>query len=360
MTIEPIKISIRELVDRYEDREEAGVVGYGEKLNIRPPYQREFIYSEKQQEAVIDTVRKGFPLNTMYWAKNDDGNYEIIDGQQRTLSVCKYVAGEFAFDFKYFHNLQPDEQEQILDYELQIYVCEGTASDKLKWFRVINIAGETLTNQELLNATYAGPWLNDAKKKFSKTNCPAYLMGKDYVSGSPIRQAYLETALRWLSKNNIEDYMARHQNDPNANELWQYYRSVIDWVGLTFPKKRAQMKGLDWGTLYDEYHTEVYDTTELEARIKQLMIDDDVTKKSGIYFYVLTGKEKYLSLRSFSEQMKLEAYERQNGICPLCGKHFDIEFMEGDHITPWVEGGKTSSANCQMLCRECNRRKGAR
>lgn len=355
MKIEPIKITIRDLCEGYEDNEEAGVVGYGGKLDIRPAYQREFIYGEKQQEAVITTVKQNFPLNTMYWAKKEDGTFEIIDGQQRTLSICKFVNGDFAHDFRYFHNMQKDEKEQILNYELQIYVCEGSPSEKLKWFRVINIAGETLTEQELLNATYAGSWLADAKKKFSKSNCPAFQMGKDYVSGSPIRQAYLETALKWINNGKVEDYMARHQNDPNANALWLYFRNVIEWVQNTFVVKRVEMKHVDWGSLYNKYHEQVFDTKQLEDKVKQLMMDSDVTNKKGIYTYVLTGEQKYLNIRDFDDNMRRSAYERQNGICPKCGKHFELNEMHADHITPWAKGGPTTKENCQMLCAQCNR-----
>ncbi|MCR4773954.1 MAG: DUF262 domain-containing protein [Prevotella sp.] len=356
MKIEQKAITIRDLVDGYEDKEENGIVGYGGKLNIRPPYQREFIYKPEQQEAVIDTILKKFPLNTMYWAKTDDGNYEIIDGQQRTVSICRFCHGDFAFDFRYFANLTDDEKDKILDYPLTVYICEGTDSEKLAWFKVINIAGEKLTDQELRNAVYAGSWLADAKRYFSKSTCAAYQMGKDYISGSPIRQELLETVLKWISKGNIDIYMAKHQHDPNANELWMYFRNVITWIQVTFPKKRPFMKGVDWGYLYDNYHDKLYDTQKLEERIQELIIDDDV-KNSGIYFYLLTGKEKYLHIRDFTPKMKLAAYERQKGICAKCGKHFEAQEMEADHITPWSKGGATIAENCQMLCRDCNRRK---
>lgn len=361
MKIELHEITIGEIVEGYADNAEEGVVGYGGKLNIRPKYQREFVYDEKKRNAVIETITKNFPLNVMYWVKNEDGSFEVLDGQQRTISFCQYVCGEFSVNSRYFHSLTQTEQEQILAYRVLVYFCEGNDREKLDWFRIINIAGEKLTEQELRNATYTGEWLTHAKSIFSKTNCAAYRLAKDYVSGSPIRQEILETALKWISKGEIEEYMSVHQRDPNANELWTYFRNVIEWVKGTFSKYRKEMKGLDWGALYDEFHGQLFDTKALEQKIALLMEDDDVTNKRGIFFYVLTGKEKYLNLRAFTESQKRQAYERQGGICPCCvAEHrektwFTLEEMEGDHITPWCEGGKTVPENLQMLCKEHNR-----
>jgi hypothetical protein len=357
MKIELKEITVRELANGYQDNEENGVIGYGGKLDIRPPYQREFIYKDKQREAVIDTITKNFPLNVMYWAVREDGNFEVIDGQQRTISICQYVSGEFSFKGRYFHNLQKDEQEQILNYKLMVYLCSGTDSEKLKWFQTINIAGEKLTEQELRNAVYAGSWVSDAKRYFSKNGCAAYQIGKDYLNGSPIRQDYLETVIDWISKGNIESYMATHQHDPNANEIWLYFQSVINWVKATFPNYRKEMKGIAWGLLYNEFKDAKLDHKKLETEIAKLMQDEDVTNKKGIYEYVLTGKEKHLNIRAFSENQKREAYERQQGICVVCKEHFEFNEMEADHITPWHLGGKTIAENCQMLCREDNRRK---
>ena len=227
MKIELKEITVRDLTNGYEDNEENGVLGFGGQLDIRPPYQREFIYKDKQRDAVINTIIKDFPLNVMYWAVREDGNYEVIDGQQRTISICQYVEGDFAFNKRYFHNLQKDEQEQILNYKLMVYLCSGADSEKLEWFRTINIAGEKLTDQELRNAVYSGSWVSDAKRYFSKTGCAAYGIASDYVNGSPIRQDYLETAIKWISDDNIEQYMAEHQHDPNASALWIYFQSVI-------------------------------------------------------------------------------------------------------------------------------------
>ena len=363
MRIDLKEISVREVTGSYRDSAEEGVVGYGGLLDIRPKYQREFVYDEKKRNAVIDTIRKGFPLNVMYWVVTDQETYEVMDGQQRTISFCQYVNGDFSVTVDghpmAFHNLQKTLQDQILDYKLMVYFCSGTDQEKLDWFRIINIAGERLTDQELRNAVYTGPWLSHAKTIFSKTNCPAYLLANKYVNGSPIRQDYLETAISWLSNDRIEQYMSAHQHDPNANELWAYFQAVIAWVQLTFTTYRKEMKGLDWGALYNQFKDGLYDTANLEDEIRTLMIDDDVTRKRGIYPYVLTRNENHLSIRQFTEAQRREAYERQSGVCPKCGKTFEISAMEADHATPWSKGGKTSAANCQLLCLDDNRRKGA-
>ena len=360
MKIELKEILIKDVAKNYVDSAEEGVVGYDGKLNIRPKYQREFVYDEKKRNAVIDTIRKGFPLNVMYWVKNEDGTFEVLDGQQRTISFCQYINGDFSIDNRAFHNLTKTEQDLILNYKLMIYFCEGNDKEKLDWFQIINIAGEKLTDQELRNAVYTGPWLTNAKTHFSKSNCAAYLLAKDYVSGSPIRQEYLETALEWINNGNIEEYMSKNQHKPNANELWTYFRNVIEWVKLTFTTYRKEMKGINWGALYNQFKDVTYDTNKLEKEIQELMIDDDVTNKKGVYIYVLTRNEKHLNIRAFTDNQKRSAYERQQGICKTCGKHFDIKEMEADHITPWHAGGQTNAENCQMLCRECNRRKSSK
>ncbi len=360
MNIELHKITVRELTQGYVDNNENGVRAYGGRLDVRPPYQREFVYKEKQRDAVIDTLTQGFPLNVMYWAVRDDDTFEIIDGQQRTISICQYVNGDFAFNFRYFHNLQPDEQEQILNYDLQIYICSGTDSEKLKWFRTINIAGEALTEQELRNAVYAGSWVSDAKRYFSKNGAPAAKIGNDYLNGSAIRQDYLETAIDWISDGNIEVYMSNHQHDASAAPLWQFFQSVITWIETSFhPTKERKkiMKGVEWGMLYKQFKDQVFDYKAIDEEVKRLILDDDVTKKTGIYPYILTRKEKYLSIRAFTEAQKLSAYERQMGFCADCKQHFELSQMEADHITPWCDGGRTIAENCQMLCKECNRRK---
>ena len=361
MKIELHDITVRDVAKNYVDNAEEGVIGYDGRLNIRPKYQREFVYDEKKRNAVIDTIRKEFPLNVMYWVKNEDGTFEVLDGQQRTISFCQYVQNLFSLSDdgydKMFHNLTETEKEQILNYKLMVYFCEGNDKEKLDWFKIINIAGEKLTDQELRNAVYTGTWLSDAKLKFSKSNCAAHLLAKDYVGGSPIRQEILETAIKWISSGDIEKYMSIHQHDPNANELWMYFRNVIEWVKLTFINYRKEMKGIEWGGLYNQFKDNLMDTAKLEQEIQTLMMDDDVTNKKGVYSYILTRNEKHLNIRAFSESQKRAAYERQKGICKMCNKPFEIKDMQGDHITPWHAGGKTISDNCQMLCQECNRRK---
>lgn len=357
VTLKPIKI--RDLVKDYVDNDEEGVRAYGGKLDVRPPYQREFVYKDKQRDSVIETIKKGFPLNIMYWVKKDDGTFEVLDGQQRTISICQYYKGDFTIDYIGFNNMTDDQKNQFLDYELMVYVCEGTDSEKLEWFKTINIAGEKLTDQELRNSVYAGPWLSDAKRYFSKTNGAAYNMASDYLSGSPIRQEFLEQALKWISNGQIEQYMAKHQHDTNANELWFYFTNVITWVETLFPSKyyRKEMKGQPWGELYNEYKDNHYDAETLEKEVKALMSDEDISNYKGVYRYIFDRKEKWLSIRDFKPSDRRFAYEKQDGKCSKCGKEFNIKAMDADHITPWVKGGKTTRENCQMLCRECNRRK---
>ncbi len=368
MKIKLHEIPVREVVEGYKDSAENGVTGYNGRLNIRPAFQREFIYKDKQRDEVIRTVRKDFPLNVMYWVLSDDGNYEVLDGQQRTISICQYVAGDYSIDHMGFDNLTKSEQEQILDYPLMIYICEGTDKEKLDWFEIVNMVGEQLSAQERRNAIYTGEWLTEAKKYFSKNGCPAYAIASDYMKGSPIRQEYLETAIRWIAARDdkkIEDYMAAHQHDTNCNELWLYFQTVINWVKATFPNYRKEMKGLEWGVFFNKYGTGKYDPKQLEARIVDLMQDvapdGDITKPTGIYEYLLSGEDKkferVLSIRAFTPKMARAAYERQKGICPKCKKHFAFDDMQADHITPWSKGGRTTAANCQMLCADCNRRK---
>ena len=375
MKINLHQIRVRDLVKGYVNNDEEGVVGYGGRLNIRPAFQREFVYNEKQQKAVIDTVVKGFPLNTMYWVHNEDDTFELLDGQQRTLSICEFVEGNFSMEFskgveQAFHNLTDDEQNAILDYELMVYVCDGNERERLEWFRTINIAGEKLTDQELLNINYIGSWLSDAKRKFSKTNCVAFKLGHKFVKGSPIRQDYLETALSWISGGNITNYMSTHQHDVNANELWLYFNSVITWIETTFaldtnPKNyRKEMLGLNWGDLYNRFRNNMYDAQVIEKRVNELMANEEVTDKKGVYEYILSGENEdmacKLSKRKFSDADKRTAYERQNGICPITGEYLPITEMQADHIIPWWKGGTTTLSNLQMIAKTANTRKGGR
>lgn len=375
MKIELHKIKLGEIFKGYKDNEEEGVKGYDGKLNIRPAYQREFVYGTEKRNKVIETVRHDFPLNVMYWVKNSENDYELLDGQQRTISLCQYCNGDFSIPIedadgkkrpKGFENLTQSEKNQILNYELMIYICEGDDKEKLAWFQTINIAGEKLTDQELNNAIYTGPWLTDAKHYFSKTGCPAYRIGDKYLSGSAIRQDYLETALKWISAKEgkeVTDYMREHQNDSDALELWNYFQSVITWVKAKFKVYRKEMKGIEWGAIYnrfDEKTQNSFDSEKIENELKKYFgyeFEDQITNKKGIFEYVLDHDERHLSIRDFKESEKRAAYEKQNGICAKCGKHFEYEEMEGDHITPWSKGGLTNLSNLQMLCRDCNRRK---
>lgn len=352
--------TIGELFEGYKDNEENGVVAFGGKLNVRPAFQREFVYKDKERNAVIETVMKDFPLNVMYWCEDENGNYELLDGQQRTISICQYCDNIFSINNRKFGNLTEAEINQILEYKLMIYICTGNDKEKLDWFKTINIAGVKLADQELRNAIYTGTWLADAKRYFSKNGCAAYDKGKPYLSGDMIRQDYLEKAIKWIAAREnkcIEAYMSEHQHDSNASALWIYFQNVISWVQTIFPKYRKEMKGLEWGLLYNEFGNNSYDPKAFEEKITELMADDDVTFKKGIYEYLLSGNEKLLNIRAFTDAQKTTAYAKQNGICPICKRHFEPHQMHADHITPWHAGGKTVPENLQMLCRDCNLKK---
>jgi len=354
MKYESATVTIKDLVEDYIDNLERGVSGYNGYLNIRPAYQREFVYKDRDREEVINTINKNGPLGLFHWVEKD-GKYEMLDGQQRTISICQYVTNVFSVNEKLFANLQEEEQKHILDYEIRVEVCSGTNREKLEWFKIINIAGVSLTNQELININYIGPWLTNAKLWFSKTNCQAHSLYAKYMKGTPIRQDYLETALKWISKESVTGYMGEHQHDSDAKALWDYFENVMHWVKQTFPKYRKEMKGVQWGLLYNQFK----DTKlpDFEDEIKRLMMDDDVTKKAGIYTYVLTLNESALSVRAFTDKIKTEVYETQDGHCKRCDAFFAMGNMEADHITPFSEGGHTTRENCQMLCKRCNRTK---
>lgn len=365
MKIEKQQIKIRDLFAGWKDSQDEGVVAYGGRLDVRPKYQREFVYKDKQRNAVIETVIKGFPLNTMYWVRKEDGNYEVLDGQQRTISICQFLNLDFSVEFggnaHIFSSLQNDMKEMILDYELDVYICEGGDTEKLEWFKTINIAGERLTDQEIRNAVYSGEWLTDAKRYFSRMGCPAMKKGDDYISASVIRQELLEKALGWIADAqgiSIEQYMAQHQHDKECSELWKYYSAIIEWIEGLFLTPRKEMRSVDWGWLYNRYKNQKFVVADINKEVDTLMRDVDVTSKSGIYRYVLTGEERWLNIRAFSPSDKRSAYEKQKGVCPICGQHFAIDEMEADHIIPWSKGGKTEPGNCQMLCRKCNHEKG--
>lgn len=371
MRIELMKVKIADLVDGYRDSDEEGVVGYHGKLDIRPKYQREFVYDDKQEKAVIDTISKKYPLNVMYWVEKEDGKYEVMDGQQRTLSICHYYWGAFSINWKgnlwAYRNL-PDNEKEIFDnYELDVYVCkDGTDQEKLEWFQVINIAGEELTKQEIRNAVYAGSWVTDAKRYFSRKKSAAQQISDGYISKNWIRQQGLEMAIEWVAKRDgisIEEYMSRHQHDTDCSDLWMYYNTVLNWAKMKFVGKHSkQYIATNWGEMYRLHKDDQIDANKLEEWISELLKDGEIENKNGILWYVLDNNEQHLGLRAFDEKTALEVYEEQGhkcrGInCPENGRELDFHEMEADHIVPWSKGGKTVKENCQMLCRHCNRTK---
>ena len=374
MKIELNPKKIKDIAMGYADFEDDGVFAYDRKLTIRPPYQREYVYTDEQARAVIDTIIKGFPLNIMYWVKNNEDSFEVLDGQQRTLSVMRFLDHKFDIDIngrrEYVDGIPNDIYDKIMNYEFLIYECEGTESEKLSWFEVVNIAGVRLTEQELRNSAYTGSWLTDAKKHFSKNDCVAKRISDKYIKSEDYkRQQLFEKALKGICEyQNIKDekaielYMAKHKSDNDANELWQYFQDVIDWVEKIFEKYNKDMLGLDWCHLYNVYSKNSYNTKTIGEEVEKLHRDEEVGKGAKIYEYVLCKDqdpyaERLLNLRQFDERQKRIAYEKQNGICNKCKKHFEIDEMEGDHIIPWSEGGETIQENCQMLCKSCNRHK---
>ena len=375
MVIDMIKVPIRDLIKDYsEDDSTSKVVAWEGKLDVRPEYQREFVYDDKKRDAVINTVLHGFPLNIMYFVKRQDGTYEVLDGQQRIISICRYAKNKYSikipastggFNTVNYPNLFDDQVKAFLDYELQVYVCTGTDREKLEWFQIINIAGETLEQQEIRNALYHSAWLTDAKSVFSRRGCAANKNYGKYMAGDCIRQKYLETVLTWAADaegvtdkdDTVAEYMRRHKGDPNANKLWKYFEDVFKWVTKVFGPYDKTMKGIKWGLLYNRHKDDVLDIPEIRKRITELMGDREVQKKSGIYEYLLTGEEKVLNLRAFDVDEKRTMYTRQGGLCALCGKPYDFEDMHGDHIVPWVKGGKTTLDNGQMLSITCNLKK---
>lgn len=352
----PVRNVFKGFVDNPDDN---SVVGYDGKLNIRPKYQRQFVYNPQQQRLVMKTVLNGFPLNTMYWVDHGDGTFEVLDGQQRTLSICGFIDSDYSINFKghevFFQNLPKEYQDKILNYKLEVYFCKGSAQEKLSWFQVVNIAGDQLSQQELRNAVYSGKWVTSAKQLFSKLHAPAYQLGRQFVKGKRERQDYLQIALKWISHNHIEHYMGVHQHDDDAFPLYDYFKNVIFWIRKTFPNYDRSMKGVQWGYLYNQFHNKQLDASKLSKEVKKLLDDYDVTNKHGIYNYVLTGNESKLNIRKFNKRIQETVYNRQKGICPICHKHYDISEMEADHIKPWSKGGKTVISNCQMLCKHDNR-----
>ena len=368
----------------YNELEGKGLYGLSGKLTIQPEYQRNYIYADgKRDVAVIDSVLKGYPLGLIYFVEPSEGKYEVLDGQQRITSLGRFITNKFAIRDaggmqQYFSGLDKDKQQLILDTKLTIYICQGDEHEIKEWFRTINIAGVPLVQQELLNAIYSGPFVTAAKAEFSNSQNALVQKWKAFVKGDVKRQAYLETALDWVSKGNIEEYMSIHRYDNNISELKTYFTSVIDWADSVFQDIRPEMCGLEWGRLYEAYHNTPYDPEQIHVRVRALYGDEFVSDRRGIYEYVLGGEQdkSLLNIRVFDEKTKKKVYAVQTAKaeaehvsnCPYCA-HMDganktriyrLNEMDADHVTAWSKGGSTDESNCMMLCKTHNRSKGNR
>lgn len=368
----------------YNEYEGKGLYGLNGKLTIQPEYQRNYIYNDgKKDVAVIDSILKKYPLGLIYFVEADDGHYEVLDGQQRITSFGRFVTGKFPIIDsngiqQYFSGLAEDLQKRILNTPLTIYICKGEESEIKEWFKTINIAGVPLNNQELLNSIYSGPFVTKAKEQFSNSRNSNVMKWSAYISGDVNRQDFLKTALEWVSKNNIDSYMSRHRYDDNINELETYFNSVIDWVSTVFIDVIPNMKGLNWGELYEKYHKKAYNPAYVSERVRSLMGDPQVKNKRGIYEYILGGEKQIslINIRVFDELTKNAVYKTQTDYakknkisnCPICASGSDnnkdriykLNEMEADHVTAWSKGGSTDIKNCQMLCKTHNRAKGNR
>lgn len=379
-------ITVREICDGfvYNELEGKGLFGMAGKLTIQPEYQRNYIYAEQNREAgVIDSIIKGYPLGIIYFNKVNDNEFEVLDGQQRITSIGRFVTGKFAIKDhngmeQNFFGLDKEIKERILDTKLLIYECSGTETEIKEWFKTINIAGVPLNVQELLNAVYSGPFVTMAKEEFSNSQNANIQKWSSYISGSANRQDFLHTALEWVSKGNIGDYMSSHRQDTNINELKTYFNSVLDWVDSVFKSVESEMRGLDWGRLYEEYHKKAYDMNKVDAMVKQLYGDPYVKNRKGVFEYILGGCKdtKLLDVRVFDEATKRAVYAKQTqdaehkhiSNCPLCAighdatknKIWKISEMDADHVVAWSKGGATDISDCQMLCKTHNRAKGNR
>lgn len=377
-------ITIRDICDGfvYNEYEGRGLFGLSGKLTIQPEYQRNYIYAQENRESgVIDSIIKGYPLGLIYFNKVADDKFEVLDGQQRITSIGRYVTNKFPIKDQngmeqYFDGLNQHIQNQILDTHLLIYECAGTETEIKEWFKIINIKGIPLNDQELLNAVYSGPFVTLAKEEFSNSQNANIQKWSAYVSGTVNRQDYLKTALEWVSNNNISDYMSAHRNDDNIAELKQYFTTVIDWVSSVFQNIEPEMRGLEWGRLYEKYHRQAYDPKIIESKVKELYADPYVKNRKGIFEYVLGGcvDTKLLDVRVFDEATKRAVYAQQTqraeashtSNCPLCAlghdannsKIWKLSDMDADHVTAWSKGGATDIKNCQMLCKSHNRAKG--
>ena len=367
----------------FDKNEGKGLYGLDGKLIVQPEYQRNYIYGDgKKDVAVVESLLKGYPLGLIYFVLNEDGKYEVLDGQQRITSFARFVNESWPFAVKvdgkprYFSSLEDDKKNKILETPLTIYVCEGDPSEIEAWFKTINIAGVPLTPQELRNASYHGSFVNLAREEFSNTGNANINMRQTYIKGDPIRQAILERALDWVSEGNIEEYMAKHRHDNNIDELKKNFDAVISWIDSVFEYTGKEMCGLEWGRLYKEYHKNYYSKKDISEKVDDLMSDPQVTNKKGIFEYILGGEENtsLLNVRVFDEKTKKAAYSKQTkdaeakGVsnCPLCAcsnnankeRIYKIKEMEADHVTAWSNGGATDISNCQMLCKTHNAAKG--
>lgn len=368
----------------YNELEEKGLFGLGGKLTIQPEYQRSYIYNDgKKDVAVINSILKGYPIGLIYFNKVDKDNFEVLDGQQRITSFGRFVTDKFAIKDEngmeqYFSGLAKDKQDIILKTPLLIYECEGTESQIKEWFKTINIAGVPLKPQELLNAIYSGPFITLAKAEFSNSQNANTQKWSAYISGAVNRQDYLERALDWVSKGNIDDYMSSHRRDTNITELKNYFNTVIDWVSATFVDVEKEMQGLEWGRMYEEYHKNSYDPKKVSAEVHRLYADPYIKNRKGIFEFILGDLKdtSLLDVRIFQDDIKRQVYteqtkkaEKENiSNCPLCAlghdankeKIWNLNDMDADHVAAWSKGGATDIKNCQMLCKTHNRAKGNR
>ena len=370
----------------YNELEGKGLFGLSGKLTIQPEYQRNYIYASdggKREMAVIESVLKEYPIGLIYFNKVSNDNLEVLDGQQRITSLGRFVTDKFAVkdengNEQYFGGMAKDKKTKILETKLLIYECEGTESQIKEWFRTINIAGVPLNNQELLNAVYSGPFVTKAKEEFSNSQNANIQKWSAYVSGSANRQEFLESALDWVSKGNIGDYMSKHRKDKNIDELKKYFNTVIDWVSSVFTDIESEMRGLEWGRLYEEYHKKSYSPAKIAAEVHKLYGDPYIKNRKGIFEYILggSGDTKLLDIRVFDEATKRSVYAKQTkeaetkeiSNCSHCAighdankeKIWSFGEMEADHVSAWSKGGATSAKNCEMLCKTHNRAKGNR
>lgn len=369
----------------YNQLEGKGLFGLRGKLTIQPEYQRNYIYADgggKKEQAVIESLLSGYPLGLIYFNKVAADKFEVLDGQQRITSVGRFVTDKFAImdnaNPKIFTSLPADQQSKIRESKLLIYECEGTETEIKEWFKTINIAGVPLNEQELLNAVYSGPFVTKAKEEFSNSQNANIQKWSSYIRGSANRQDFLESALDWVSRGDIGSYMSAHRNDKNINELTRYFNSVIDWVSMVFVDVLPEMKGLEWGRLYEKYHGKSYDPTMISAEVKKLMADDYVTSRRGIFEYMLGDRTdtKLLDVRVFEPKTRRATYAKQtqvakakgNSNCPLCAvgnnanksRIYDFDEMDADHVSAWSKGGGSAATNCEMLCSTHNRAKGNR